>query len=489
VSAAPPPPPAARPQHRILVPSLFAVATLIGFVACFAVWVNREALNTGNWTKTSTEILANRQVDEALSTYLVNQLYTSVDVAGEIKSTLPKEVQGLAGPAAAGLRVVADRVVPQLLATSQVQNAWRRANQTAHSELLKILGGGGRVVSTSGGVVTLDLHELVAQLAAQLGVEKQVAAAQEKLNGSTGELARSTAQQKLGVTLPPTSGRIVIMRAKQLRTAQDIATAIRGLAIVLPLLSLIFFALAVGIAGGRRVALRTTGWCLFGIGIAVLLARRIAGNVVVDNLVVNPSNRPAAHAVWSIGTSLLHDIALSVLVYGLVFVAGAWLMGATRAATTIRRSLAAWAREHAAGSYAVAEGTLLLLVLWNPTPATGRLLPVLGFAVLLALGVRIFRRETAAEFPDAKLGATMAAMRVWARGRREQLGGREWRAGGPGAGLPTAAGSNGADADARLALLERLAALHERGVLTDEEFAAEKSLALGGPVGPPTVPS
>ena len=36
------------------------------------------------------------------------------------------------------------------------------------------------------------------------------------------------------------------------------------------------------------------------------------------------------------------------------------------------------------------------------------------------------------------------------------------------------------DEDARLQRLERLAALHERGVLTDEEFAAEKARVLGG---------
>ena len=34
--------------------------------------------------------------------------------------------------------------------------------------------------------------------------------------------------------------------------------------------------------------------------------------------------------------------------------------------------------------------------------------------------------------------------------------------------------------DARLARLERLGALHEKGILTDEEFAAEKTRVLEG---------
>ena len=34
--------------------------------------------------------------------------------------------------------------------------------------------------------------------------------------------------------------------------------------------------------------------------------------------------------------------------------------------------------------------------------------------------------------------------------------------------------------DARLARLERLASMHEKGILTDEEFATEKRRVLGG---------
>ncbi len=37
--------------------------------------------------------------------------------------------------------------------------------------------------------------------------------------------------------------------------------------------------------------------------------------------------------------------------------------------------------------------------------------------------------------------------------------------------------------DARLGRLERLASMHEKGILTDEEFAAEKQRVLGGTDG------
>jgi hypothetical protein len=454
-------------RHRVAVPLLFSAAVVVGFLACFAVWVNRQALNTESWTNTSSRLLANHQVDEALSTYLVNQLFNSVDVEAELKAAMPKEAQALAGPAATGLRVLAVRLVPSLLATTQVQEAWRQANMTAHRQLLAVLNGGGKVVSTKAGVVSLNLHEVVSQLAAQLGVQSQVSALQEKLAGSTGEQVRSQAQQRLGVKLPQPTGELVIMRADQLRAAQDVAKGIRGLAIVLPLLSVLLFALAVFLSQGRRrVALRTTGWCIFGIGVLLLFARRIAGDEVVDGLVSAPANRPAAHAAWSIATSLLLDLAIAMILYGLVFVASAWLAGHTRPATFVRRALAPPLRDHRIGAYAGAEGILFLIVLWGPTAATREVLPVLGFAVLAALGVRAIEHQTAREFPEAEAGEATAAVRQFLAGLRGH------RAGAAARPAPAPA--------SRVEMLERLTTLHDRGALTDEEFAAEKGLVGKG---------
>ena len=329
-----------------------------------------------------------------------------------LESALPSELNGLAGPLSAGLEQLANHAVPLLLATPQVQEAWRTANRTAHATLLQILNGGGKVVSTKQGTVTLDLHQLVTALGAQLGLSSQVASLQAEAQGAGGAVARGAVKQKLGITLPASTGRIVIMRATQLRTAQNIAKGIRGLAIVLPLLSLALFALAVWLAEGwRRVALRRVGWCLFVIGVVLLLARTVAGNRIVDSLVVVPANRPAAHAAWSIATSLLENTAIAVLAYGLVIVAAAWVAGETRPAVFLRHALAPSLREHPVAAYVTGLTVLLLVVIWGPTAATRELLPVLGFAALVALAVWSLRRQTAQEFPDARPGEALAVLR------------------------------------------------------------------------------
>lgn len=77
-------------------------------------------------------------------------------------------------------------------------------------------------------------------------------------------------------------------------------------------------------------------------------------------------------------------------------------------------------------------------------------------ALLFAFGVELLRRQTAREVPDAP---------------PPDLGGSFRR------GVGRARGQS-AEQD-RLAALERIGRLHEQGVLSDEELAAEKARLMG----------
>jgi Short C-terminal domain len=467
--------PVSKRAHRFLVPVLLVLATIIGIAATFAVWVNRQALNTSNWSSTSGHILENKEVQTALSAYLVHELFTNVNVSADLQKVLPKQLQPLAGPAAAGLQQLASSVAPKVLASPQAQAAWVQANVAAHKELLKLLNGGGPVVSTGSGVVTLNLHTLVSQLAGSLGLSSQVAALQSKLQGSTGASARAAAQKKLGITLPPANGQLVIMRSNQLGTAQDIASAVKNLAIALPAIAILLFALAVYLARARRRrTLRTTGWCFVLIGVVLLLIRRIGGDAVVNGLVKLPANKPAVHDVWNIGTSLLHNIAVAMIVYGIVIVAAAWLAGPSRPATAVRKFVAPSLRQSPALAYSVVGAVLLLVVLWGPTPAFRTVWWILVFALLLALGVTMLRRETALEFPRIEHGQALhdfQAQRSHARAPNAS----------PAASGTTVSGRTepaGAPSTGRVETLERLAALRDRGAITKDEYQTEKTQVM-----------
>jgi hypothetical protein len=395
------PPPAPRRQHRTLVTVFLTIAAITGLLSVFAVWTNRQVLNTDNWTNTSARLLANPKVQTAVGTYMVDQLFQNVNVAAELQTILPPQAQSLAGPAAGGLQQVAEQAAPKLLARPRVQGAWELANRAAHQQLLQILNGGSTAASTNNGEVTLNIRPLVDQLAASLGIsQQQVNAARAQVQGSKGQQARAQVQQKLGVTLPKSSGQIVILRSNQLKAAQDIAKLIRHLAIVLPAITFALFAAAVALAAGwRRVTLRAVGWCFAAVGLLALIVRRVAGNAIVDSLVKANTNRPAAHEVWQIGTSLLYDIAVTVLIFGLILVAAAWLAGGTRPAVAARRVLAPAFRDHLTATYGVVALLFLLLLAWGPVPATRQLVGIVLLAALIALGVEVLRRQTAREFP------------------------------------------------------------------------------------------
>ncbi|HYZ27656.1 MAG TPA: hypothetical protein VE570_01260, partial [Thermoleophilaceae bacterium] len=323
--------------RRWVIAGLFVLAILTGFGALLTTWVKRQALDTNNWTNTSSKLLANDQIRNTVGLYLTDQLFTKVDVAAQLQDKLPARADALAGPAAAGIEQLAGRAAPELLARPRVQDAWRAANRTAHKQLIRTLEGGGNVVSTTGGNVVLNLHPLVDQLAAALGLEKQVANVRAAAGGDKAAAVRD----RLNIKPPASSGQLVIMRSDQLATAQDVANGIKGLSILLTIISLGLFAIAIWIARpARRVVVRAVGWSFVGIGLATLLARRVIGNNVVDGLVQSESVKPAAHEAWLIGTSLLYTIAVTMVIFGALLVASAWLTGHTRPAVEARRRLA-----------------------------------------------------------------------------------------------------------------------------------------------------
>jgi hypothetical protein len=462
--------PSSPKRHRVWVAVLLTLAAITGFLAIFSTWINRQALNTDNWTNTSSKLLADKKIQTLLGAYLVNEVFSNVDVAAQLRAVLPKQAQALAGPAATGLRGLADREAPQILNRPRVQAAFKQANRTAHEQLLNVLNGGKGAVSTGNGEVVLDLHQLVAQLAGTVGLSNQVAQAQSQLQGSTGQQARNLAQQKLGITLPPQSGKLVIMRSDQLGTAQDIAKAIRHLAILFTVLTFALFAGAIALAAGRRrITLRTCGWIFVGVGVFSLLLRRVGGNVVVDGLVKNVDNRPAMHDAWTIGTSLLYTIAITVVIYGFLFVFAAWLAGDTRPALGVRRALAPEFRDRPVLVYGVVAFIYLLVLLWGPTPAFRNWIPILLIAALIVFGVEILRRQCLREFPDAKAGETWQHI-------RESWSDRRAAHAAPAAATATAGGGGNGT---QIEQLERLSALHERGALTDSEYDQQKSTLLG----------
>src|SRR5947209_7053475 len=387
--------PVAGPGAMIAARVLLGLATLLTVLAIFALWVNRQALDTADWTQTSTRLLQDGRIRSALSTYLVDQLYANVDVAGELRSLAPKDLRPLAGPAAGGLRELLGQAADQALKLPRVQDAWRQANQVAHRQFVAVVEGRKQgVVSVNQGEVALDLRPLVTDLAQRVGI---------------GDVASR---------LPAAAGHLRVLRSDQIKTAQRIAKALRGLVVILLILVPALYAAAVVLAEGRRRRmLMAVGFCFVAAGLVVLIVRGLAGDYVAGALTNTGADRPAADAVWSIGTSVLVDVADSSIVVGLPLIGAAWLAGPSTWAGNVRRTLAGPMAERPLYVWSTVAVILLALIVWEPIRAFRNPFGLLLIVGLVVAGVELLRRQIAREHPDARAGD----VEEWARRSGERL--------------------------------------------------------------------
>ena len=460
--------------RRAAVVALVVAATVAALASVLAVWVQRQVLDTNVYVRTSSAMLADPAIRTAVANYAVDELYRRVDVQGELKDVLPNDADRFSNLAAAALRPAAYQVVDQALRTSALASMWEGANRQAHEQFVhSVVGGGGAGVSTEGGVVRLGLRPILVEATQRIGLGESLAA-----------------------RIPADAGSIEVLRSNQLGTVQDSMRLLDAVAKFLPFVALGLYAVAVWLARDRRrEALRDTGIGLVvGGGLMLLLVAAVRG-VVLDRLVTELDARNAAAAVWRIIASPLYGALWAVIALGAVVALGAVLAGPGRHSTAVRRSLAPYLEWR---GFAIGAGTavVLVLLLTGAIDSFVRFAWLVIFLALAGFGTEALRRQTLREFPDAERPALAAWLRarwdsVSGRGRtaaetaRDRYGERTARsqaadaatiAVAPEPAVPTPMHSSPpAPSLDDLDRLERLAGLHQNGVLTDEEFATMKA--------------
>ncbi|MFN3216810.1 MAG: SHOCT domain-containing protein [Acidimicrobiales bacterium] len=425
---------------RRLLPALcIASATLLAVVAASTTWVRAQALDTDEWVEQSAQLLEDPAVTDALAVFVVDEIYTALDIQGEFSSILPEDFDGLAGPLSAALRGPATEATQRLVASDRFRATWVTANRVAHQSIVNILRDETRTgVSATDGAVTLELGDLVRVVAADLGL-------------SEGLVDR----------LPAEAGRVTLIESDQLETAQAAVRVLDFLSWFVLLVVVALYALGVFLARDRIRALRNVGLGLVGAAVFVLIARAVSTRIAIDAIVEDPRGEPAANVVAAVMTGLLRQIAWSGLIYGLVILAFASAMGDRPGAVALRRNLAPFFNATAgavAGATAVA---IVALLWWSPGRAFEGWATGLTLLGLIIGAVVAIRRRTLHEFPDERIDALVDRFRGRFRAR-------------PVVPTVSAAGSDTVGTQ-----LESLRMLHDAGELTDSEYAAAKQRVLG----------
>ena len=437
-----------RPLRSIASWIVLVLAGLFLLLSSFAVWVDRVALNTEGFVDASTELIEDEAIRKAVATRAVDELFLSVDVEAELEERLPEDFKNLSGPARAALREASYTLVARALDQPRLQRLWSLALEETHRTLVLVLEGDPATISTEGGVVTLDLEDIVLEAADRIGIRKQIED-----------------------NLPEDIGRIEILRSDELDTAQDAFQLLNTLAWVLPVFTLLGFGLVVWLARDRHRAARRIGITVLLVGLLGLVAANLVGNYLVDGLVAETDSRTAAGNAWDILTDELRSLFRWQIVLGVLFLVGVWLAGPGTRAVSVRRYLAPAVQERVWAYAGLAVFVLVLLVITGIRDFTTFLFG-LTVVALGALWIELVRRKTAVEYPGVSapdvFDETRTRFTTWVKERRADLAARQRAA-------PAAASESGL-----AAALASLADLHARGELTDDEYAAAKARVLAG---------
>jgi hypothetical protein len=260
--------------------------------------MNQQLLDTGSWVDTSDEMLQSEEIRGRVSEFLVEDLVSRLHVEQRLSETGPA---ALARVAVRRTERHAAQLAERAFATPRFEAVWRRSNRAAHRELLRILDEEGSGVRAERGTVVIDLHRVVREISGELGIPG------------------------LGSEVPPGAGRLTVLHADQLSTAQSIVGVVRKLLLVTILVVLVLYALCLFLAGPRRPrALLGIGLSLALAGGLALLVRALAGDRVVVELVPAGARsvRPAAGAAWDIASSSLVTYAVVAIALGALVALG-----------------------------------------------------------------------------------------------------------------------------------------------------------------------
>jgi hypothetical protein len=375
-------PPLSR-GRRILVWTLVVLATVLALVSILTTWVNRQMLDNAAWNKATTQSIQDPQVQSALATYAVNELYANVDISKAFADRLPDRLKPLAAPLVGALEAPLTQGVQRVLTRPRVQQLFINASTIAHQKLVNVLEDKANYgVSTGGGVVTLNLYDMIYEIGTELGIPSDALA-----------------------KLPTDLGTVTLLKSSQLSAAQAGVQTLKVLSTWLLVGVLFLYGLAIYLArGARRATLRNAGFGLVIVGLLVLVLRTLLGNYITDAL-ASPGYTVATHHLWLIGTSILGQIGAATLLYGIITALGAVYAGPSSVAVRLRHSLAPTMNERQGVVWGAVSLVFLLAILWGGTHALRTWWGILLLAALIAVGVAALRRQSLSEFPTETAAA------------------------------------------------------------------------------------
>jgi hypothetical protein len=334
--------------RRIVVTALVVLFAILLPVTYVVGWSHYVVLTEKGFQSTVVPIGKDPTVTAAAAATITDQIFTSLNPQQIVANALPPRADFLAGPITNGTKGYIQDGVTKVLNSSQFQNLWTQAVFFFHSQLLSVLNGNSKAVTTTNGQVVLNLVPLFnAALQNLQGFISGVVGRTVTLPTITSNEIPAEACARIGQALnrqvSSTCGQIPLFPASQLDQARRVVRIFNGILILLLVLTPLVAVLALWLSRRRR---RTLLQLCAGAVLGLVVIRRVV--IWLDTALTNrgvPVNRGARHAIY---THLFHtyfSVSRWVLVGLIVVFAVALVTGPYPWAVSLRRIVTHYGKE------------------------------------------------------------------------------------------------------------------------------------------------
>ena len=351
---------------------LLVLGCLLALLAAVTIWTRFVLLDTDRYVETVAPLATAPDVQSAISKRLGDRVVSSVDLQAYATELLPARAQPLAAPIATGVENFIRSQISDFVHSDRFVELWDNANRKAHALLIQLLTGEEvRNLRLEGDTVVLDLGGVVD------GIRQRLTD-----RGMDGLAAR----------IPADAGRDVpLVESSAIGSAQAAVRALKAIAILLPILSLLALAGYVLLSDDRRRGTLRAALALTATMVVLLGLVGIARSAYLDALSSGQLSGTAAGDVFDTLVRFLKDgvritVAAAVVVAIVAALLGRPLDRVALSGAARRGREAAWVRDHrTALQFGVGALGAVVLLVWN-TPGAGVVL-VLFALVALAIGL------------------------------------------------------------------------------------------------------
>jgi len=251
---------------------LGVLAVLLILVSSVVGTVHAVVLSPATLTSVLVPVGGNPQVQTAVADKAAAKIVTGLDVEGRARKVLPGALGPLMAPSIA--RAAQDRVasaIENALASDAFARTWERTVNASATLAVNVLKGDSSAITTSDGVIYLNLLPAIAGTLDALKAQGLIDASVQLPDLSD---PSTPAQQvivrlgtALGVTLPPDFGQVAVAQTGALASAQGAVSAFDSATLILILAAVLLTIAAVLLAADRRAMV-----VRIGIGAALLVA-------------------------------------------------------------------------------------------------------------------------------------------------------------------------------------------------------------------------